>query len=159
MSDTKNTILLRFLKMYFIGSAGIGKSTTRNRLIGWITNLSSLPVEERKRWSTYLAECNQVLAIMDENKAKLTLKASNFGDFDDETRMLFAYVHNHILTDSLASPVNEHPSQDPNASPAYTVKATLTESIRETGLHCKKWGVTVTPKWGVNELCPPDTLQ
>ena len=126
ISDTKNTMLLRFLKMYFIGSSGLGKSTTRNRLIGLITNLDSLPKGERKRRSTYLAECNQVLALMDENEAKLTLRASE--DLDDETRMLFAYVYNHILhtdpPDSASVPVSDRPSTEFSEHPVARVDQT-----------------------------------
>ena len=40
MRDTTNTMLLYYLKMHFIGSAGIGKSTTRKRLTGLIPNLA-----------------------------------------------------------------------------------------------------------------------
>ena len=90
MSDTENSIILHYIKMYLIGSSGLGKSTTRNRLIGLITNLATLPLEERKRCSTRLAECTQMLAVMDKDKSKLTLKVS--GDHDEETRMLFAYA-------------------------------------------------------------------
>ena len=90
MSDTENSIILHYIKMHLIGSSGLGKSTTRNRLIGLITNLATLPLEERKRCSTRLAECTQMLATMDKDKSKLTLKVS--GDHDEETRMLFAYA-------------------------------------------------------------------
>ena len=90
MSDTENSIILHYIKMYLIGSSGLGKSTTRNRLIGLITNLATLPLEERKRCSTRLAECTQMLATMDMDKSKLTLKVCD--DHDEETRMLFAYA-------------------------------------------------------------------
>ena len=90
MSDKENSIILHYIKMHLIGSSGLGKSTTRNRLIGLITNLASLPLEERKRFSTRLAESTQVLAVMDKDKSKLTLKVS--GENDEETRMLFAYA-------------------------------------------------------------------
>ena len=90
MSDTENSIILHYIKMHLIGSSGLGKSTTRNRLIGLITNLASLPLEKRKRCSTRLAECTQMLATMDKDKSKLTLKVS--GNHDEETRMLFAYA-------------------------------------------------------------------
>ena len=90
MSDTENSIILHYIKMHLIGSSGLGKSTTRNRLIGLITNLATLPLEERKRCSTRLAECTQMLATMDKDKSKLTLKVCD--DHDEETRMLFAYA-------------------------------------------------------------------
>ena len=90
MSDTKNSIILHYIKMHLIGSSGLGKTTTRNRLTGLITNLASLPLEERKYSSTHLADCTQVLATMEKDKSKLTLKVS--GDHNEETRMLFAYA-------------------------------------------------------------------
>ena len=96
MRDTTNTMLLYYLKMHFIGSAGIGKSTTRKRLTGLIPNLVSLPEEERKRRSTYLAEFSQVLAMMDVDTLKLTLKVS--ANPTEETRALFAYVYSSLAT-------------------------------------------------------------
>ena len=78
IGDTRNTILLHYIKIHFIGSSGLGKSTTRKRLTGLIMNVASLSEEERQRRSTYLAEFSQVPAVMDTDKTKLTLKiASN----------------------------------------------------------------------------------
>ena len=102
MSDKKNTIDLHYIKTHFIGSSGIGKSTTRNRLTGLIANLASLPLEERKRFSTHLAESTQVLAVMDKDKSKLTLMV--FGDHDEETRMLFAYALSSKSTEDEETP-------------------------------------------------------
>ena len=102
MSDKKNTIDLHYIKTHFIGSSGIGKSTTRNRLTGLIANLASLPLEERKRFSTHLAESTQVLAVMDKDKSKLTLMV--FGDHDEETRMLFAYALSSKSTEDEDTP-------------------------------------------------------
>ena len=91
MRDTVNTILLYYLKMFFIGSSGLGKSTTRKRLTEEIKNLASSSEEERKRCSTYLAEYSQVLAFMDKDKTKLTLKASK--DPIKQMQAMFAYVY------------------------------------------------------------------
>ena len=96
MNDRRNSIDLHYIKMHFIGSSGLGKTTTKNRLTGLITNLVSLPMEERKRYSTHLAECTQMLAVMDNDESKLTLKVS--GNHDDETRILFAYAYSSKST-------------------------------------------------------------
>ena len=98
MSNQENTISLRYLKMYFIGSSGVGKSTTRKRLTRLIWNLASLRHKERERCSTHLAECTQALAMMDENDSKLALKVSS--DLDTEIQMLFAYLHHNSSTNS-----------------------------------------------------------
>ena len=89
--DRRNTILLHYLKLHFIGSSGLGKTTTRNRLTGLITNLASLPEEERQRCSTHLADFSQVLATTDRDGPKLTLKVA--ANPTEETRALFAYVY------------------------------------------------------------------
>ena len=101
MNDKKNTILLRYFKTYFIGSSGIGKSTTRKRLTGLITNLVSLPEEERKHRSTHLAECTQVMAMVNENDSKLTLKVSC--NASTETQMLFAYLYGNKTTSNVCN--------------------------------------------------------
>ena len=89
--DRRNTILLHYLKLHFIGSSGLGKTTTRNRLTGLITNLASLPEEERQRCSTHLADFSQVLATTDRDGPKLTLKVA--ANPTEETQALFAYVY------------------------------------------------------------------
>ena len=94
--DTRNTILLHYLKLHFIGSSGLGKTTTRNRLTGLITNVVSLPEEERQRCSTHLAEFSQVLAMTDEDGPKLTLQVA--ANPMEETRTLFAYVYGSKAT-------------------------------------------------------------
>ena len=96
MRDKVNTILLYYLKMHFIGSSGLGKSTTRNRLTGLIVNIASLPEEERQCCSTHLADFSQVLAVVDPDKAKLTLTVSV--NPTEETRALFAYVYSSMAT-------------------------------------------------------------
>ncbi len=88
LRDKKNTINLRYLKLYLIGVSGLGKTTFRKRLLGHLLNLASIPPQDRKRCSTLLAECNQVLAV--SNDSKLILKAST--DIDKETQLIFAYL-------------------------------------------------------------------
>ena len=126
MKDTKNSILLHYIKMHHIGSSGIGKSTTRNRLTGAITNVSSQPVEERKRRSTHLAECTQVMAVMEENESKLTLKVS--GNHDDETRILFAYAYSSKSADTDdTSPVPESSTEHPVTKADETITVISTK--------------------------------
>ena len=116
MRDTANTLLLYYLKMHFIGSSGIGKSTTRKRLTGLIMNVVSLPEEERKRCSTYLAEFSQVLAMMDVGTLKLTLKIS--ANPTEEMRDIFAYVYSSQTTvpDHTPSPAEISHSSDQHSS-------------------------------------------
>ncbi len=72
-----------------MGLSGLGKTTFRKRLTGLLQNLSSLSPEERKRCSTYLAECTQVLAV--SSGSKLSLKVST--DKDKEAQVMFAYLY------------------------------------------------------------------
>ncbi|XP_064385967.1 uncharacterized protein LOC135334629 [Halichondria panicea] len=74
LRDKKNTINLRYLKLYLIGLSGLGKTTFRKRLLGHLFNLASISPQDRKRCSTLLAECTQVLAVSSDSK--LILKAS-----------------------------------------------------------------------------------
>ena len=114
MRDAVNTILLYYLKMHFIGSSGLGKSTTRNRLTGLIVNIASLPEEERQRCSTHLADFSQVLAVVDPGKAKLTLTVSV--NPTEETRALFAYVYSSMAA------ITDHTS-DHTPPPIASVQA------------------------------------
>ena len=93
MRDTVNTILLYYLKMFFIGSSGLGKSTTRERLTQEITNISR---DMKQRRSTYLAEFSQVLALMNVDGTKLTLERP--GDHTKQMQAVFAYVYSSHAT-------------------------------------------------------------
>ncbi|XP_064387210.1 uncharacterized protein LOC135335600 isoform X3 [Halichondria panicea] len=88
LTDKKNTINLRYLKLYLIGLSGLGKTTFRKRLLGHLLNLASIPPQDRERCSTLLAECNQVLAVSSDSK--LILKSST--DIENETQLIFAYM-------------------------------------------------------------------
>ncbi len=90
MADESGTIELHYLKTHFIGPSGLGKTTTRQRLVGSITNLSLLPEDQRKRCSTLLAECEQVLAFVDKSGTKLEFKASS--SLEEETQFIFSYL-------------------------------------------------------------------
>ena len=111
MTDKNNTIELHYLKTHFIGPSGIGKTTTRQRLVGSITNLSLLPEDQRKRCSTLLAECEQVLAFVDKSGTKLEFKASS--SLEEETQFIFSYLMScEPIEDSNTSPPKEQPPQE-----------------------------------------------
>ena len=126
--DRRNTILLHYLKLHFIGSSGLGKTTTRNRLTGLITNLASLPEEERQRCSTHLADFSQVLATTDRDGPKLTLKVA--ANPTEETRALFAYVysttpdHTPPTTGSVQSPDQRSLGGDDRPDSTSTIPST-----------------------------------
>ena len=90
MADKSGTIELHYLKTHFIGPSGLGKTTTRQRLVGSITNLSLLPEDQRKRCSTLLVECEQVLSFVDKSGTKLEFKASS--SLEEETQFIFSYL-------------------------------------------------------------------
>ncbi|XP_064407413.1 uncharacterized protein LOC135352129 isoform X6 [Halichondria panicea] len=111
MTDENNTIELHYLKTHFIGPSGLGKTTTRQRLVGSITNLSMLPEDQRKRCSTLLAECEQVLAFVDKSGTKLEFKASS--SLEEETQFIFSYLMScEPIEDSTVSPPKEQPTQE-----------------------------------------------
>ncbi|XP_064399632.1 uncharacterized protein LOC135345989 isoform X2 [Halichondria panicea] len=111
MTDESGTIELHYLKMHFIGPSGLGKTTTRQRLVGSITNLSELPENQRKRCSTLLAECEQVLAFVDKSGTKLEFKASS--SLEEETQFIFSYLMScESIEDSTVSPPKEQPTQE-----------------------------------------------
>ena len=115
MRDRVSTFLLYYLKMFFIGSSGLGKSTTRKRLTEEIKNLASLSEEERKRCSTHLAEYSQVLAFMDKDKTKLTLKASR--DPIKQMQAMFEYVYSckvHTTDHTSSPPESDHSLYQPS---------------------------------------------
>ncbi len=113
LRDKKNTINLRYLKLYLIGLSGLGKTTFRKRLLGLLPNLASIPPQDRKRCSTLLAECNQVLAVSSDSK--LILKAST--DIDKEAQLIFAYLigFQQVLNTAVSKTVVE--SADPTNDP------------------------------------------
>ena len=111
IADTSGTIELHYLKTHFIGPSGLGKTTTRQRLVGSITNLSLLPEDQRKRCSTLLAECEQVLAFVDKSGTKLEFKASS--SLEEETQFIFSYLMScEPIEDSTVSPLKEQPTKE-----------------------------------------------
>ena len=129
MRDTVNTILLYYLKLFFIGSSGLGKSTTRERLTQEITNISRDMKQQR---STYLCEFSQVLALINVDGTKLTLERP--GDHTKQMQAVFAYVYSsHATIISQITPAqivshssDQQPSVDsdqpePTSPPASTL--------------------------------------
>ncbi len=78
------------IKSFFFGPGGVGERPPRDGFFGSSTNLSLLPEEKRKRCSTLLAECEQVLAFVDKSGTKLEFKASS--SLEEETQFIFSYL-------------------------------------------------------------------
>ncbi len=134
LRDKKNTINLRYLKLYLIGLSGLGKTTFRKRLLGHLLNLASIPPQDRKRCSTLLAECNQVLAVSSDSK--LILKAST--DIDNETQLIFAYLIGlqQVLRTAISKVVKPaDPTNDPivDSKPKEDSEAHLTDPNKKQG--------------------------
>ena len=130
MTDKNNTIELHYLKTHFIGPSGIGKTTTRQRLVGSITNLSLLPEDQRKRCSTLLAECEQVLAFVDKSGTKVEFNASS--SLEEETQFIFSYLMScEPIEDSNTSPSKEQPSQE-TTDPKKQTQLKIDEGAKET---------------------------
>ncbi len=110
LADKTNTIELQYLKMHFIGPSGVGKTTTRQRLVRSIINLSLLPEDQRKRCSTFLAECEQILAFVDKSGTKLEFKTSS--NLEEETQFIFSYLMScENSTISNISPPDKQPKK------------------------------------------------
>ena len=86
MTD-KNTVELRYLKTFLVGPPGVGKTTTLNRLLKTIDNISSAG-GKAKPLSTLLANCFQVFALVSSDGAEWI--SSN--DLNHETALLFRYL-------------------------------------------------------------------
>ena len=88
MEDTEQ-IDMQYLKLYFIGLPGVGKTTFRKRLTRSLVNISSLPLKDRQHYSTHLAECIQTLCIL-QDEEKFDLEISE--NLDDELKAFFKYL-------------------------------------------------------------------
>ena len=140
INDTQNTILVHYFKMYFIGSSGTGKTTTMRRLTRIIANIVSLPEEERKHFSTYLAECTQMLATMDYSGSKLEFKIAE--SLDEETQMLFAYLYSSkilplpvtpgTLASTLDQPINRSENSNTQERPFIESKSVIQNESQVT---------------------------
>ena len=85
MTD-KNTIDLRYLKIFLVGPPRVGKTTTLNRLLKIFENI--LSAEDRlKCRSTLLVNCIQVLVFLADNAAEWLSSE----DVEEEIKLLFSY--------------------------------------------------------------------
>ena len=85
MTD-KDTIDIQCLKVFLVGPPGVGKTTTLNRLLKTIQNISTSAEECQ---STLLADCIQVIAFLSENATEWLSSR----DANEETKMVFGLVH------------------------------------------------------------------
>ena len=83
--SSKDTIDLRYLKIFLVGPPGVGKTTTLDRLLKAMTNLCSV---ERMPRSTLLANCIQVFAFVSNDGAEWISSS----DFNKEDLFLFRYL-------------------------------------------------------------------
>ena len=86
MTD-KDTIDLRYLKVFLVGPPGVGKTTTLNRLLKIIDNICSAG-EKAMLESTLLANCIQVFVFVSSDGAKWISSS----DINQETKFLFRYL-------------------------------------------------------------------
>ena len=94
MTD-KDTIDLCYLKILLVGPPGVGKTTTLNRLLKAYKNICTAG-DKGKRRSTLLANCTQVLAIVNHDNTADWL-SSSCGDSDEEAVLLIQYLCGGIL--------------------------------------------------------------
>ena len=93
----KDTVDIRYLKTFLVGPPGVGKTTTLNRLLKAMENIS---ISGDKRRSTLLANCIQVVAFVSENAAEWLSSR----DVNEETKLLLAYL---FTTRSDSTPTKE----------------------------------------------------
>ena len=116
LMKAEDTIDLRYLKLYFIGMSGLGKTTFRKRLTRVFANISSLPPEERLRCSTYLAECTQVLAVLSGSRLEMNVSEN----IDKETQLLFQYLYSGRTGNSSNEPTTDTSMTQPSSSPQHS---------------------------------------
>ena len=115
LMTAEDKIEIHYLKLYFIGMSGLGKTTFRKRLTKLYENILSLPPEERQRCSTYLAECSQVLAVISGSGLELEVAEGH----DKEAQLLFQYLYTGKSA-TLDNPPSENLSPNPTA-PTYSI--------------------------------------
>ena len=94
----KDTVDIRYLKTFLVGPPGVGKTTTLNRLLKAMENIS---ISGDKRRSTLLANCIQVVAFVSDNAAEWLSSR----DVTEETKLLLAYL---FTSKSAATPTKEN---------------------------------------------------
>ena len=91
--SSKDTFDLQYLKIFLVGPPGVGKTTTLDRLLKVMTNLSS---DKRMPRSTLLANCIQVFAFVSNDGAKWISSS----DLNKEAVLLFRYLCGYELIDT-----------------------------------------------------------
>ena len=91
--SSKDTVDLQYLKIFLVGPPGVGKTTTLDRLLKVMTNLSS---DKRMPRSTLLANCIQVFAFVSNDGAKWISSR----DLNEEDVLLFLYLCGYKLIDT-----------------------------------------------------------
>ena len=91
--SSKDTFDLQYLKIFLVGPPGVGKTTTLDRLLKVMTNLSS---DKRMPRSTLLANCIQVFAFVSNDGTKWI----SSGDLNKEAVLLFRYLCGYKLIDT-----------------------------------------------------------
>ena len=131
LMTAEDKIDIHYLKLYFIGMSGLGKTTFRKRLTKLYENILSLPPEERQRCSTYLAECTQVLAVISGSGLKLEVAEGH----DKETQLLFQYLYTgKSESATLDNPPSENLSPNP-ITPTFSISKGVevaTDPLNET---------------------------
>ena len=94
MTD-ENTVNIRYLKTFLVGPPGVGKTTTLNRLLKFITNICTAG-DRAKIPSTLLANCIQAFAFVSSDGTRW-LSSS---DINQETKLLFRYLCGHKLEEA-----------------------------------------------------------
>ena len=93
----KDTVDIRYLKTFLVGPPGVGKTTTLNRLLKAMENIS---ISGDNRRSTLLANCIQVVAFVSDNAAEWLSSR----DVTEETKLLLAYL---FTSKSASTPTKE----------------------------------------------------
>ena len=135
MSD-KNTIQIRYLKMFFIGPPRVGKTLTRLRLCNEMKNIISRG-DTALPDSTLLANCKQILMyISSENGQNTWMTSSNL---KEEAQILFQYMcmvdrRSDVppSTSSGSELVNAPDVRTVQHTPTHIEKSSLLKKIVET---------------------------
>ena len=138
--SSKDTFDLQYLKIFLVGPPGVGKTTTLDRLLKVMPNLSS---NKRMPRSTLLANCIQVFAFVSKDGAKWISSS----DLNKEAVLLFRYLCGYKLNDT----PNEHSdkqmwvtTQGPIAQPVF--KPHEPKKFKETTSRTVTIGAAKSPK-------------